>query len=698
MGAAVWLLAVMFELTHAGSPGRLCSGDAREPLTQCGNTSGALIAVMPSPRERAFVWTSADGGTLYAGTIAANAKMLLLDRSAFTPIDLTFRGDAARGWPLDVELTLGARAAAWQWTLPREVAARVRRLYVRPNRYTLTASAAHHRMLRRQLDATHPYAAGELRLLPQPLARGIVVDGDDRPIADAIVALPDGRVCVHANEQGAFACELGEPTAEALVISKPGFGAKDVTLARDTADVDLGRIALEPAHRLTLDIVRDEAKPARVTLFHDAPDRYSHAKVATQPIREREEEVTFDAAAGKYLVVVEGEGATERLETPVEVSESDVRRKIEIEPYRLAGTVTFGNAPLARGTVDIGAPQHTWRVPLTVVDGAFEATLWQHGSVTAFVLAPPATTPELVVSPELGADPSRWDIHLEKRTISGRVTDAATNAPLPNLELSVTTRGEDSSGYFAVRTREDGTYEILAHTPGTYALRIDAPDYVAVQQEIAVAAGDRSRTVDFALERGAVVPIEVVSPSGAPIAHAMVLEGVQPDRVNPQYINTTDGRGRYELHGRGGETRLLYVVPPDGSFAVARVVVPRKADASKPLQVVVPPPTSSLRVRTVDASGTPVSAPLLMRYEGEFVPGAMLRFVTKSFFGTSPAGEVIVPRLPAGAYEIWATAGPRDEEQLIATNAAGRAPVRVGLSGGDESVQVTAPPREPRAR
>ena len=81
-------------------------------------------------------------------------------------------------------------------------------------------------------------------------------------------------------------------------------------------------------------------------------------------------------------------------------------------------------------------------------------------------------------------------------------------------------------------------------------------------------------------------------------------------------------------------------------------------------------------------------ARLLMRYNGEFLPTGMSRF--NGGPGTGSTGEVLLKRLPAGTYELWALLDEGEEQQLIASAGSLRQPVRVGLSGGEQVVTVVA--------
>jgi hypothetical protein len=72
---------------------------------------------------------------------------------------------------------------------------------------------------------------------------------------------------------------------------------------------------------------------------------------------------------------------------------------------------------------------------------------------------------------------------------------------------------------------------------------------------------------------------------------------------------------------------------------------------------------------------------------------AILRLITGEMMMGNRDGEALLPRLPAGAYEIWTVESDEDETQLIASNGTSREPLRVGLSGGERTVTVVASPR-----
>lgn len=692
---AALLLAGAMDDVPPAPKGRLCLGERKTTLTSgsCTSTTGTAVPVAPSDTERLFVWTSDDQATAHLGVVAAKATQADLDPAPLATLSLSIAGDVSRGWPADVAMNFRGKEQ-WVWTLDAKAAPKLRKLVVpRGNARMQLGAQRHRRLVRTQIVASvEAVALGELRLLPIPAARGVVVDVEGKPIADAIVLRPDGSNCATANEQGAFVCELGEPAPEAVVVTRSGLGPRELSIPPQLdEDLDLGRITLSEGHTLTLKIVRPRADKARVTLYHDPKTRYDHSKLKTHELTEREEEVRFDVAEGNYLALVEGGEPLERLEVPIVVKDGDTEETISVVPYTLIGTVKFGEELLKEGTAEIVAPEHTWRANVPVRDGTFGGTMWQAGELSTFINSKEIGMGELVHSPKLGDDPSRWEVVIEKRMIVGRVLDAETKKPVPDAGFSLTAESDRRKFYTSVKIDPDGGYRILANEPGTYSMRVTSREHAVYSADVLVTNEDRIKTHDIVLERGVLQRLDIVTPAGAPVANALILEGVQPDGFNPKFMHHADARGQFSLRGRGGESRLLYVIPPDGSFAVVRVQMPR--EDAKPLQVMVPPAAGSLRVRTVDDAKQPVGSGLLLRYNGEFIPNAILRFVTGDTAHTHPTGEGVVPRLPAGTYELWALTQPGEEERLIASGGTLRAPVRAGLASGEQTVTVVAPPR-----
>ncbi len=696
------VLAVLLAATASvqePAKGRLCIAEKKTVLTDgtCRDVKGAVFEVAPVERERLFLWTSADGKNAQIGTIAAKANNVTLESDARRELKVAIRGQASRGWPAETKVSFRTPADAWRWAIPARAISRLEKIALPAGQYTVDLLAEHHVPLRRRANVTEKITdAGEYRLDPAVQVRGKVVNAEDKPVVGT-VSLPDATFCASTDEQGAFVCELPE-RAELIALSAAGYGTREIKVNRSGGaggNVDVGTIRMSKGHALTVKVIRDpvDQRPIKLTLFSDLPTEYDHSRLKTKELAAGEDTVRFeDLSAGRYLVVAAGSEPLERLTVATVLKEGeDGNAEVKIEPFRLDGSVVYGDEPISEGTIEVIEREHGWResVPLRP-DGTFGGAMWQKGVVSTFV--GPEGMRELVSSPTLGTDPSVWTIRIVKREITGRILDAESKQSVEKASIHLVSEWRSGGRMMmTVPVHPDASFAVLASRTGKYEFTVQAPGYMTKVVEVQIADEDSSKTADVALERGVAQPLEFISPSGTPISRVMILEGVKNDRVNPEVMSFSEGN-RITLRGRSGDTRLLYFVPRDGSFAIRRILIPREADAN-PLQIVIPPAAGSLRIRSVDPDDEPTPAGILLRYGGEFVPPAILRFITGGTLHTGPNAEGVFNRLPAGSYEVWALGRGDDELQLIGSNGTLRQPAQVGLSAGEVSVTVRVPKR-----
>ena len=279
--------------------------------------------------------------------------------------------------------------------------------------------------------------------------------------------------------------------------------------------------------------------------------------------------------------------------------------------------------------------------------------MWQTGSFYGFVTAAEIPIGELVTSPELGADPSDWNVNLKDRAISGRVYDATTGEPIANARVSLAALLSDATAVNSnLRTDEAGTYRVFAAKPGEYRLTVTADAYLTKTQAVTVQQDDAGKTLNFGLSRGASREIRVTWSGGGPIADAAILEASQGSGM-PTRVATTDAVGIATVTGSIGQQRTLYVIPKEGSFAILRVVM-KPDDSSEPLQAMVPAPRCSLEVNAVDDAGSPVNqAFVLIRYNGDIVAPEITDTIYGEMFTTNGNGRAVLSRLPYGSYDVW---------------------------------------------
>lgn len=669
-------------------------------LTNCTATEGALVHFQPAAESRRLVWTSDDGKRVAVGMVPAKAETM--DLGKLRDVALRVTGDPARGWPVDVRIGFGRDVV---YTVPAKSASKLTTLSLPPARYAVTFQAEHYITAQRSFDLTAQprIDAGEVRLRPLPLLTGAVVttrEGKDVPVSGADVSFSSAKPWIAnphlatTDEKGAFRAELPENPAEAVVVSHAGLGSKTIRLDRRGAGANLGTIRLLAGVRLTVKVARPSelrTKPLTVTLYREDPGIYDPTRVASKELGPADEEVTFDAVTpAKHIAVVQGAEPLARISVPVKVEEGKAASaEMRIEPYTLSGRVTFGGDALADAKLEVHPQDQIWRVPVAVAaDGTFGGTAWQQGVLTGIVNDPRVGSVFFTDSPELGADPSVWNIEIKKRLITGRVYDAETKEPLGRIDLFesmaiVDDQHHTVKGGAGVRTDADGNFTVLAARPGRYELRLNRPDYLPTSVVVNIAEEDGSKQADIAAERGTAQALVLRWPDGAPIASATVYDGDAPAPGEMPTNYRSDATGTATIRGKNGEVHTLYVMPVEGSIAVVHLPIAGK-DA-KPVEAIVGRPTGALRIIAVDPEGKPSSGGVILRLNGDLIPPEILGRRYGPGSGFDAAGERVLDRLPPGTYEVWLvhTRGP-----LPAQPGA-----RVGISSGEERVQIAIPKR-----
>jgi len=607
----------------------------------------------------------------------------------FRDVTLTIRGDRLHGWPEDVQIdATDTGKKEWIWTVPAKSVESLAQLRFPPGKYTIAFSASHHLREERTIDLAKNAALREVVLRPMPVIAGRVLTTKDEPIANAQIIRDDGKVVVSSDEQGNFRGEAGEPLPEVVRVEKSGFGSRLFPLRLAEGDANLGTIRMGTGVKLSLHIERPEGNhdAVRVGLQRKTAGKYEFTPVASKELPADADKLVFeDLSQGDYVVVIEGKTPLEKLTTELNVDAADTQKDIRIEPYRVDGTATIGEDPI-NGELGVSMSRYGISLKLPIQNGQFSATLWQHGKLSGWVQAKELGSYEVVQSPELGADPSAWDIRFPKRLIHGRVYDAETRQPVDGAKMELNRSSGDSRWFGVIHLQEDGAFSILAAKTGTYELTVTAPDYSDMKQTVEVREESGSTELDFALARGQLATLEAVWSSGTPVANATVLDGVASDGYQAERHYTLDASGRLSLRLRRDESRTLFIVPREGSFAVAHLAAQEGSD-SNPQRVIVPQPAGSLRIDISTADGKPVSnAAVGMRFNGEAIPAPVLYEVGFRVSQQTLSDQVLL-QLPAGAYELW----PVSRQPWAVSNGS-RPPIgsvkRIDLSAGAVNVQL----------
>ena len=659
--------------------------------TDCRAVDGTKFAIKPAEQSRAFVWTSTDGKSVVFGTAAAKATEIDVGANDLRDVALSVRGNASRGWPAETTIAIQtsptSKAPEWKTAIAAKDIAKLTTLRVPRGRALLSFAAPHHLTERRPLPPDGNVALREVTLAPLPVVSGKVVkrgEKGDEPVMAAHVTRPDGKIVATTDEQGAFRGELVEPVPDELLVLHAGFGTNTVHLAKQLPpEQDLGAIQLAAGHTLTVHVKLPDSvdpKKVHVALWQETTGRHELTPMRTFTMGGKDGDFAFaDLSPATYHVIVSGAEPLEHLSADVKMGDKDEEKSISVAPFRVDGTAKVGQRPIAEGSIGLN-DRTRWEVGMPIRDGKFGGVLWQTGVVHAWIHTDEVQ--DTLNSPELGADPSTWDIVLKDRRVAGRIFDAETKEPVARAELRIETATKSSRGYMGGKVQPDGSYAVLASEDGTYTLKVSAPGYIAETAKFDFAETDEaSRAHDFALTHGVAAKLEVVTPAGQPIAGAMIIDGINADGHNPDRYYTTGPEGRAIVQMKPNDVRTLWIVPREGSFAVARV-----SPSDKPVQIVVPPPAGALKLNIKRDEKSKLFPAVVVRWNGELVPQPVLMRVG-SDFGKHD-------RLPAGAYDVWAVLvqpGVSTWAPLIGY-VPPWPPVRVGLTGGEAVADVVPQP------
>jgi hypothetical protein len=609
---------------------------------------------------------------------------------AFTVIGL------GKSWPAQATIELTDGKSTWQWTLSKTQVRRRQVLRLLPADYRLSITAPAHQSVVRQVNVAEEGPSTDIGTVTLPAMRtvsGTVVGRRVRPVAGCAV-LADGVALGFTDARGRFAVELPVPAPESLVLRHPEYAPRLVSIAQGT-DTTIGTVELVRGGSILCTVDRQklkEAKPLTVELFQFLPaDKFRQRHSSALPAGESV--VQFQQLdPGDYGILLKGSEAFEQLVVLVSVDDESEREiHVTIDPLRMYLTAIYGDEPLSDATIRLvnsgTLGKRVW-VPEVKLDSGGSATvdLWQRGSMWAEVrseeLAATFVTDRRTFSDS--ENTTFWDIVVPERSVTGIVRDAATAEPVQGAR--VIHESDAISGEVRV-TDQQGRFRYDALDDGRHSFRVDSGAHLPSQPQSVDFAGGASgeRNLEFRLDKGKAVPLEVRNADGAPAASAIVIDGctIQSDAFR---FFRTDDQGRLALPTAGGRHSLC-VVPVQGSFALVQVDPTQIVDQA-PIQVRVPAPLVTVRVRARTPEGVPVAhLAFLLVYNGQVVPPMVpntLADLQHRPRRTDDRGELMWTAMPAGQYEIWAYTSDEEAVSIAAGRLSGE-PVYRGPIGPGES-------------
>jgi len=537
------------------------------------------------------------------------------------------------------------------------------------------------------VGASVPSDTTEVR--PAPRVSGRVIDRAGNPIAGARIAA-GAKVLARTDASGRFAFAV--PATENILIEATPYASRTVHL--DPSSYTLGDVALLRAGSVSVDTskIRGLRELTLVPLQHRRDPARTLRRKASGSVT-----LFTGLEPGNYLLTARGAGPLQQKSQLVEVGEGAMQQvAMTIDRMPISGYVFLGREPLPHADVQIIGPGGAWEGHVrTDAEGEYAGELWQVGPMQAVVTSPKLTTEFLSghrSHEALQREAVEWHIAVPDRKIVGRVVDDRGNA-VAKAPLSIEVEDGEVRSRINILADSSGAFEYAPARSGRYSIEATPRQHLKpAPLQFELRDDDPNKRVEIVMERGAEVRVRVTREDGTPIADALIADGVTEDGSKPLVRHRTNAAGEATLRGRPGDAKTIYVIPPQGSFAVAHLTLDPETLAQG-ADVVVPEPKSALVIRTRDESGAALGGiQFAVRYNGELLPPAILlliRSLQHVDYRTTAAGEARIHGLPSGMYELWAYR-TASEGNRLAVNPDGYEPaLQLALAQGTYEADLT---------
>lgn len=433
----------------------------------------------------------------------------------------------------------------------------------------------------------------QLTAAPLSVATGHVVDEDGRPLSAARVTprSEEGRARFEVARMfselhgwsagdGRFVIRsIPSDSSFALEARKQGLPPGRTEPLKVTAAEPLTgvRITIPQGHEVSGRVIDSEENPIagaviraeetrtdtnRIVIIGSAADRSGEGVTS-----DAEGRFTMRLSAGRWDVSAGGELWSRSMKNGVEVSANTEELEFILQPaVSVRGRVVRkGSGGIADANVSVMSRDAGQRSAITGPDGSFEIDGLTAGTSMLVVTKSDEMLREvaMVTAPD-------DDVLIEippGSTLSGRVIDADTKAPITPFTISV--GGDRSGGGMVVRAApiprsfqsEDGTFVLQNVTFDPAELTVRAPGYVEKRVGgVEAPAGETREDIEIALSRGTMVSGRVSDPNGRPLSGVTISREESSRAVigPPMGGGTaTDAEGRFEVGPFSGEAVSL---------------------------------------------------------------------------------------------------------------------------------------------
>lgn len=606
------------------------------------------------------------------------------------PLTLTSR-DVSR-WPADAKVIVSAGERRWTIEVSRRELAKSTRLLLHApdGEYETTIEVPRHRKWRQRLHAATDAKVFTARLEPLPSVAGRVVTREgSEPVAGVPIEV-DEKVVAVSDGSGAFAFDADpDKWPESVTVHAGGYAVAVVAIPPSRTSASLLDIELAKGGNVAVSIERPETvRDLRVDLIKRKLARPEAKPLQSKQLAAGVKRVRFDdVEAGDYVVVVSG-SSSEHIGKPISVTNGETTNVgISLRPMNLTLRAELAGEPLRGATVHLHNLDGLWEDDVELrEDGLAKLNVWQLGRFSAVVTDEPTLTSPFFEKRDIAdADEAEWNIHVSTRELTGSVIDAASGKPIPNGNVAL----RSGSAVVVSHANASGHFRFTAITPGRHTLMAAADGYSPREIRYTYEEGIEKYEKNIELDPAGERRVFVRDSNGAPLAGAAVLNFAGLTLAGQRFTEET---GYVSIPIRDGDVQDIFVIPRDGSFAVATL---REGN----ITVTIPEARSTIVIRSETSAHEAIpDVWLVMRYNGIALPFEVQQMLAR-MQGTVPVsgpdGRIVLRQMPSGYYEFWPV-GSAGEMRALMTGLGADAPVKLTARPGVNNATLTfEKPRTP---
>ena len=573
----------------------------------------------------------------------------------------------------------------WNLTATAAEIAEIRALMLPAGTYQLSVALERHRPVKRDIDVRggRPFDFGAIALAPMPRIEGEVRRADGKPLAGARVALHPAGGTVTTGSSGTFAIDVDGHWPARVVVTRAGYGTRAISLDPTEGDVKLPPTTMQNGATLRLRVARGTERgpiEVKVGLTGDDPRRLW---LATRTIDAGRSTIAFDDLdRGVYRLVLSGRDPLQRLVLSTVIKDERQSIDVPLSGKRVGGAVTFGGEPLRGATLRLDRGNLWSSSVVTDAKGEFSGIAWESADLDGLVDGgglPSARAVRLRANGGLNID-------LPARELRGTIVDDS-GQPVRHAHLSLRQDQEELRAFIRGESDDEGRFAFGALDAGHFLLFAEAPGYLRVTPiDVTIAEDQTVVEQRVVVEKAYSRALEIVDRDGRPAAGAAVVCAVNG---HIRAVAGTDLEGKATI-ATPAEASILFIIPREGSLAVQRLQ-PALDDAALVHRITIPTGDARLDILALAGDAPLPGVSLLMRFNGElFTPeiARELRLWHRSNLRTGDDGRATLTQIPSGYYEFWPYQSEEEAEMLIASSAAGAAPIALHVVRGENQVRV----------